>query len=205
MNSYSYLDIIESTIKDKRIIEAFKVIKREDFLPNDVKDYAHVDAPLPIGFGQTNSQPSLVAYMLKELELFEGAKILEIGTGCGFVTALLSYLVGPKGKVYSIEIIPELHEFAKKNIKKYDFTKNVRLICGSGYFGYKEGAPYDRIYVGASPPEIPKEIIEQLKDRGICVMPVGNYYQKLVKIKKENGNVKIEELMDVSFVPLVKS
>jgi protein-L-isoaspartate(D-aspartate) O-methyltransferase len=195
-----YIDIIKSTIKDKKIIEAFEKIKREDFLPEEVKKYAHIDEPIPIGYGQTTSQPSLIAYMLEQLELKKYHKVLEIGAGCGFLTAILSYLAK---EVIAIEIIPELYEFAKNNLKKYPFTKNVKLILGSGYFGYPEEAPYDRIIVSASPPEIPKEIIEQLKESGICIMPVGNLSQKLIKIKK-NKEVEIKELLDVSFVPLVK-
>ena len=199
-----YLDIIKNTIKNKKIIEAFEKIKRSDFLPKEIKDKAYLDIPLPLMDGQTASQPSLIAYMLKELDIKPGDKILEIGAGSGFVTALLSYLVGNKGKVYAIEINPKLYLFAKRNLEKYPFTKNVKLILGSGYFGYDKEKPYDKIYVGAAPPKIPKEIVDQLKVNGICVMPVGTYNQKLVKIIKKDGNIEIIPLMDVSFVPLVK-
>ncbi len=200
-----YLDIVKNTIKNKRVIEAFEKIDRKDFLPDEVKHKSEFDMPIHIMDGQTASQPSLIAYMLQELDIKPGDKVLEIGAGSGFVTALLSYLVGKNGKVYAIEINPRLYEFAKKNLKKYPFTKNVELILGSGYFGYDKAKPYDKIYVGASPPEIPKELIDQLKVGGICVIPVGVFDQKLVKIIKRNDDkIEIFPLMDVAFVPLVK-
>ncbi len=197
------MDIIRNTINDKRVIEAFEKIDRKDFLPKDLKNMSDQDVPLPIRDGQTASQPSLIAYMLEELNIKPGEKVLEIGAGSGFVTALISYLVGDKGKVYAIEINPKLYEFAKKNLKKYQFTKNVELILGSGYYGYAKAKPYDKIYVGAAPPEIPKELIDQLKEGGICVIPIGVFDQKLVKIIKKNEKIDIFPLMDVSFVPLV--
>ena len=199
------MDVIRNTIKDERVIEAFEKIDRKDFLPDEVKHMSDQDIPIPIKDGQTASQPSLIAYMLEELNIKPGEKVLEIGAGSGFVTALISYLVGDKGKVYAIEINPKLYEFAKKNIMKYSFTKNVELILGSGYYGYDKAKPYDKIYVGAAPPEVPKELVDQLKEGGVCIMPVGTFDQKLVKIiKREDGKIDVFPLIDVAFVPLIK-
>jgi len=139
----SYMDIIKNTVKDEKVIEAFEKIDRKDFLSNKVGYMSDQDIPIPIKNGQTTSQPSLIAYMLGKLNIKPGEKVLEIGTGSGFVTALISYLVGDKGRIYAVEINPELYKFTKENLEKYPFTKNIELIFGSGYYGYDKAKPYD--------------------------------------------------------------
>ncbi len=191
-------------IRSKRVEQAFRAVDRKDFVPDEYKEMAYFDKVIPIGYGQTTSQPSLIAQMLEELDIKPGMKVLEIGTGSGYVTALLSYLVGPEGKVISIERIPELAEFAKRNLSKYPFTKNVEIIVGDGTLGYPKEAPYDRIYVGAAAPEIPKPLLWQLKENGIMIIPVGpEYGQTLYKIIKKKDKIEKIPIEDVIFVPLI--
>ena len=127
-------------LKTPRIIEAFQKIKRVDFLPEDMKDLAELNEALPIGYGQTISQPLVVAFMLEQLEPKEGDKILDIGSGSGWTTALLAEIVGSKGKVIAIDIVPELVEFGEKNVAKYDFIKSgiAEFICADGSKGYQK-------------------------------------------------------------------
>jgi protein-L-isoaspartate(D-aspartate) O-methyltransferase len=183
----------------KKVIDAFRKVPRENFVLPEYKEFAYDDNPLPILKGQTISQPTTVMIMTDALEVKEGQKILEIGSGSGYQSAILSVLVGEKGKVYTTEIIPELAEFAKKNLKDY---KNVKVIKAKGV-GYKKEAPYDRIIVTAAAREIPFKLLEeQLKDSGIMIVPVGPpYLQRLLKIRKLK-KIKIEDLGDFMFVPL---
>ena len=196
-----YLKEIGS-IRSKKLEEAFLRYDRKEFLPEEYKKYAYIDEAVPIGYGQTNSQPSLVAYMIEELELKPGMKVLEIGTGSGYTTAIISYIV-EDGLVISIERKKELYEFAKKNLSKYNI-KNVELVLGDGSLGYPEEAPYDRIISWAAPHRIPNPWIWQLKDNGILISPVGpTYNQKLVKIRKKKEKLEKKVLVDVAFVPLI--
>ena len=146
------MSLIDDLIQDKWLessatIEAFKKIRREDFLPKDMKDLAELDEALPIGYGQTISQPLVVAFMLEKLEPKEGDKILDIGSGSGWTTALLGEIVGEKGKVIAVEIIPELKEFGEKNVAKYNFIERGRaeFIFADGSKGYEKEAPYKKI------------------------------------------------------------
>jgi protein-L-isoaspartate(D-aspartate) O-methyltransferase len=141
--------------------------------------------------------------MTEALEVEKGQKILEIGTGSGWQASILSYLVGEKGFVYSIEIIEELAEFAKKNLKKLGI-KNVEVVEKDGSEGLKEKAPFDRIIVTAACPDIPKTLIDQLKDGGIMVIPVGNLYlQDMLVVKKMKGKIEKKSIGSFMFVPLV--
>jgi protein-L-isoaspartate(D-aspartate) O-methyltransferase len=189
-------------IKDKRIIEVINSIPREDFLPESLKDYAYADTALPIGSGQTISQPSLVAYMTQLLELTGRERVLEIGTGSGYQTAILAALAH---EVYTIEIIRELHEEAKQALSKLGIG-NVQYKLGSGYEGWEEYAPFDRIMVTAAPPEVPPKLVEQLKDKGRMVVPVGDRDQtQILKLIIKSGNTMIEEDKSfVRFVPMVE-
>lgn len=176
------------------VIEAFKKVKRENFVLPQLKRRAYQDTALPYLCGQTISQPTTVMIMTDALSVKKGNKILEIGTGSGYQTAILAELVGSKGKIYTFDIIPEIIKQAKKNLKNY---KNVKVYCKDASNGYKRAAPYDRIIVTAGAQKIPKKLIEQLK--GIMVIPVGLYFQqKLMKVTKN----KKENLGDFVFVPL---
>lgn len=186
-------------IKSKKLLEAFKEVPRENFILPEYYNQAYADIPLPILSGQTISQPTTIMIMTQALEVEQKQKILEIGTGSGYQAAILSELVGKKGKVITTEIIPELVEFAKKNLKNY---KNVQVIKAEHEeLGYEREKPYDRIIATAACPEIPEKLIEQLKPRGILVAPVGKFTQEMLVIKKEK-QLKIENLGSFVFVPL---
>ncbi len=195
--------IKEGYLKTPRIIKAFKKIKRVDFLPGDVKDLAELNEALPIGFGQTISQPLVVAFMLELLEPKEGDKILDIGSGSGWSSALLSEIVGKKGKVIAVEVIPELMEFGKKNAGKYSFTKKriVDFICSDGSKGYEKEAPFDKILVSASAIEIPETWKEQLKTGGRIVAPINSSIWLL--LKKGENEFQETEYPGFIFVPLI--
>ena len=190
-------------LKSKNIEDALRKFKREFFIPPSMKHLAYRDFPISIGFNQTISQPSTVVAMTEALEVEKGQKILEIGTGSGWQASILSYLVGEKGFVYSIEIIEELAEFAKKNLKKLGI-KNVEVVEKDGSEGLKEKAPFDRIIVTAACPDIPKTLIDQLRDGGIMVIPVGNLYlQDMLVVKKMKGKIEKKSIGSFMFVPLV--
>jgi len=191
------------TIKDEKLLKAFEEVPREIFIRNGFEEEAYGDYPLPIGSGQTISQPTTVMIMTRALELKEGQKVLEIGTGSGWQAAIIGKIVGKKGKVITTEIIPELAEFAKNNIKKAKIN-NVKVINYDGSQGYKKEAPYDRCIITAACPEIPPLIIEQLKEDGILVAPVGSlaFGQNMIKLKKTSSGTETESLGSFVFVPL---
>ncbi len=187
----------ESEGISKDVIDAFKKVKREDFVLEKYKDMAYKDVALPIIKEQTISQPSTVILMTNALEVKKGMKILEVGAGSGYQAALLSKLVGDKGKVISVDIIKELVDFAKENLKKAKI-KNVEVVHGDGSLGYDKGAFYDRIIITAACPVIPSFVNKQLKKDGIAVVPVGARIQRMIKIKSG----RIMDLGDFVFVPL---
>ena len=222
-----YENLINSLIKDgylktPEIIEAFKAIDRADFVPEEYKSEAYVNAPLPIGFNQTISQPLTVAFMIELLEPKAGDKILDVGSGSGWTPALLAHITsggkssevglpniedteGKEALVFSLERIPELKEFAEKNIAKYGFVEKgiVKIIHADGSKGYKKEAPYDKIIAGAaSEADIPEAWKRQLKIGGRIVSPVGQSIIVLDKISKKDYNQK--EYFGFSFVPLVR-
>jgi len=187
-------------LNSSEIKKAFETIDRADFVLKDYKTEAYEDHPLPIGYSQTISQPTTVAFMLELLEAEEGQNILDVGSGSGWTTALLASLVGGKGKVTGIEIIPELAKLGQKNLGKYNF-KNAKIFLSDGRFEKKENAPYDRILVSASANEVPEELINQLKFGGVMIIPVVNTLIKLEKVK--DGLIKKEEFPGFAFVPLI--
>lgn len=198
-----YLNLIKSIIDEgvlrtPKIINAFKKVDRKDFVGLKNIKSAYLNAPLPIGKDQTISQPLTVAFMIELLSPEKGDKILEIGSGSAWQTAILAELVDEKGKIISIEIIKDLYEFAKNNLKKYKY-KNIKLIYGDGSKGYKKEAPYDGIIAGSAAKEIPKEFLNQLKKNGKLIMPIGTLLQKIVYIKKINQN-EFEEIDYPGFV-----
>jgi len=193
--------IQEGYLKTPRIIEAFRKIKREDFVPESLKNEADINAPLPIGYGATISQPLTVAFMMELLQPESGDKILDIGAGSGWQTAMLCHVVGDKGFVYAIERIPELMEFGKRNADKYKF-QNVKFICTDGTKGLEKEAPFDKIIAAASAEDIPIAWKEQLKIGGRLVTPVKSSIWLLVK--KSQDQFEEQEFPGFAFVPLIK-
>ncbi|TDA28202.1 MAG: protein-L-isoaspartate O-methyltransferase [Archaeoglobi archaeon] len=167
----------------EKVYNAIKKVPRHLFVPERYRAEAYVDTPLPIGYGQTISAPHMVAIMCELLDLKEGEKVLEIGTGCGYHAAVTAEIVGKSGMVVSIERIPELAEMARKNLSSLGYD-NIIVVVGDGSLGYAELAPYDKIYVTASAPDIPKPLIEQLKRGGRIVIPIGDTYQVLYVVEK---------------------
>jgi len=184
-----------------RVVEAMSRVPRELFVPEELRPMAYEDRPLPIGYGQTISAPHMVAIMCDLLDLHEGMKVLEVGGGCGYHAAVMAELVGPSGHVYSVERIPELVEMARRNLERAGY-RNVSMIAGDGTLGYSEQAPYDRISVAASAPDIPEPLKEQLRPGGRMVIPVGSYSQDLLVVTK-NHEIRVERAMGVIFVPLI--
>ncbi len=202
--------IRDGYLKMPEIIKAFKEIKREDFVLPKYKAMAGLSEPLPIGHSQTISQPLTVAFMLELLQAKSGDKILDVGSGSGWSVALLSEIVGPKGRVYGLERIPELAEFAERNINKYNFisSKQARIIEGDGYKGLPEYAPFDKIIVAAAAKEVPKNLFKQLKIGGRLVSPIGEVMstQDMVVIDKDrNGQTKEKRYPGFIFVPLINN
>ncbi len=192
----------EQVITDQHVLNAFKKVPREKFVLPKYKDEAYHDYPLPIPAEQTISQPTTVLIMTENLRVEKGQKILEVGTGSGYQAALLSVLVGNKGKIITTEVVPELFEFALKNLKSY---KNVQIMkVTQESLGYKKEAPYDRIIVTAALPEIPQTLYEQLKEGGIIVAPVGSEYsQELFAVEKiRKSLVNMKRLGMFQFVPV---
>ena len=194
--------IQNSTLKTPSIIQAFNKLDRKNFMPDKIKYLSDKDAALPIGYGQTISQPTTVALMLELLQPEPGQKILDIGSGSGWTTALLAEIVGPKGKIFAVELIPQLVEFGKKNVKNLGYT-NVEFILGNGSLGLKEQAPFDRILCSAAAPKIPLSLKKQLASRGRLVIPVGTLSQSLVLVKKgQNSDFSEEHYPGFVFVQL---
>jgi len=195
--------IRNGVLRSDEIIEAFLNIDRKDFVREEHFFEAYADYPLPIGQGQTISQPWTVAFMLELLNPRKKDKILDVGFGSGWTTALLAYIVGKEGKVYGIEINPEIFDFGKKNIEKYNFLKEKRVILkrGDGSQGWPEYSPFDRILVSAFAKEIPQSLIDQLNINGVLVIPDQNGINQI--IKKENGEIEKKYYYGFSFVPLL--
>jgi protein-L-isoaspartate(D-aspartate) O-methyltransferase len=186
-------------ISDPDVIDAMRNIDRENFIPENMQQHAYDDGPLPIGRGQTISQPYIVAYMAQLLDLEKSHIVLEVGTGCGYNAAVLSKIVS---HVYSIEIIEWLADFAQKNLKKASVS-NVTARFGDGYKGWPENAPFDRMMLTAAAPKIPEPLKEQLKIGGKILAPVNNAFQKLMLLeKKSQHEFEEEKLIPVRFVPM---
>ena len=186
-------------IRDPRVLEAMRTVPRHLFVPPAEEASAYDDRPLPIGSGQTISQPYVVAFMAEQLRLTGKEKVLEIGTGSGYSTAILASLAA---RVYSIEIRPELAHEAKERLAKLG-VKNVELKAADGYRGWPEEAPFDAILVTAAPERIPPPLLEQLAPEGRMVIPVGAFYQELKVIKRQGGGYSEKSVLPVRFVPFV--
>ena len=189
-------------VQDPDVIKAMRTVPRHLFVPAEFRDQAYSDTPLPIGEGQTISQPYIVAYMTEALELKPGDRVLEVGTGSGYQAAILAELAG---EVYTIEIIPVLGSRAEKTLEEMGY-ENVWVRVGDGYKGWPEKAPFDAVIVTCAPEEIPRTLVEQLKEGGRIIIPVGKEYsvQSLVRGVKKGGKIEILDRLPVRFVPMVK-
>ena len=194
------IDCLSQEIRDKRVLSVMSRVPRELFVPSDYRYAAYEDMPLSIGYGQTISQPFIVALMTQALKLKGGEKVLELGTGSGYQTAILAGLVN---RVVSIERVPQLAESARQVLEKLGYT-NIEIHTAVGALGWPDGAPYDAIIVTAGAPSVPDALLEQLALGGRLVIPVGSRWeQDLLRVtKRKKGNV-VESLGGCRFVPLI--
>lgn len=190
-------------ISDPATIQAMEKVERHLFVPPEQERRAYADGPLPIGFGQTISQPYIVAYMTETLKLTQNDVVLEIGTGSGYQAAVLSEIVD---QVYTIEIIPELYKASSARLKALGYH-NIHVINSDGYHGHPDKAPYDAIMVTAAAEFVPPPLIQQLKEGGKMIIPVGTPFgtQRLMLLEKKEGKVKSRNLLYVRFVPFTRS
>ncbi|NWF51440.1 MAG: protein-L-isoaspartate(D-aspartate) O-methyltransferase [Ignavibacteriaceae bacterium] len=189
-------------IRNKPTLDAMKKVPRHKFVPPNNIDKAYNDSPLPIGYGQTISQPYIVAYMTEVIDPKPGQKVLEIGTGSGYQAAVLAEIVD---SVYTIEIITELYNSSEKRLKELGY-KNVICKNADGYYGWKQAAPFDAIVVTAAAEHIPPPLIEQLKDGGKMIIPVGSPFlnQTLILVEKNGKEITTTSLLPVRFVPFTR-
>jgi protein-L-isoaspartate(D-aspartate) O-methyltransferase len=190
-------------IGNTAVLAAIRATPRHVFMPADVAAHAYADRPAPIGYGQTISQPYIVAFMTEALDLKKEHRVLEIGTGSGYQAAILSQLTK---EVYTIEIVPQLAASATETLKRHGY-KNVFVKHGDGYQGWPDKAPFDRIMLTAAPPELPQALVQQLKPGGKLIAPVGRsgLDQELIVVEKAtDGKVTKRSVLPVRFVPMVK-
>jgi protein-L-isoaspartate(D-aspartate) O-methyltransferase len=188
-------------IKDEHVLAAMAKVPREEFIPADQRGEAYQDGPLPIGYDQTISQPYIVAFMTEQLQPKPDDRVLEIGTGSGYQAAILANLVA---NVYTIEIVEPLARTAEATLQRLGY-KNVHLKVGDGYKGWPEEAPFDAIIVTCAPDNVPQPLIDQLKDGGRMVIPVGERFaQQLYLLEKKNGQLKESVTLPVRFVPMLR-
>ena len=188
-------------ILDERVLQAMANVPRHLYVPEALRDLAYSDGPLPIGFEQTISQPYIVAFMTELLELYPDDKVLEIGTGCGYQTAVLAEI---SKRVYSVENIEPLYLVARERLRGFGYLNRVHLKHGDGWLGWAEEAPFDRILVTAAAEHIPEGLTHQLTSTGRIVIPVGRDVQTLMVGEMHEGKLKTRSTLAVRFVPLVK-
>ena len=202
----------EGYIRSEHVKRAMLRVPRELFVPEGLRHMAYEDTPLPIGHGQTISAPHMVAMMTEFADLEPGMRVLEIGAGSGYHAAVIAEVVAPSdlprdqwGHVYTVERIPELAEYARRNLDRAGYADRVTVILGDGTKGYPSAAPYDRIIVTAAAPEVPKPLLEQLKPGGKIVIPIGDRYMQYLYIveKLSDGRIKARSVTPCLFVPLI--
>jgi len=186
-------------IKDNKVLEAMGKVARHLFVPEEMKDLAYQDEPLPIGKGQTISQPYIVAFMTEALKLSGNEKVLEIGTGSGYQTAILAEIAR---EVYTVELIPELSRRAQSVLNELGYT-NIHYLIGDGSRGWPEESPYEAILVSAAPATIPEPLVDQLKVGGRMIIPVGTDFQELALVTRKKEGWDEDRLIGVRFVPLI--
>lgn len=201
-NSMVASQLENRNIRDESTLQAMRKVPRHRFVPKEQQRYAYEDRPLPIGYGQTISQPYMVAFMTEVIKPQKDFKVLEIGTGSGYQAAVLAEIVD---KVYTVEIVPELANQAEKRFEDLGYS-NVKTIDSDGYFGWEEFAPFDAIVVTAAAEFIPPPLISQLKEGGKMVIPVGSPFlvQTLILVEKKKGKTTTKSLFPVRFVPFTR-
>jgi len=188
-------------IKDERVLAAMAKVPREEFVPADARVEAYEDGPLPIGYDQTISQPYIVAFMTEQLRPKESDRVLEIGSGSGYQAAVLAELAAD---VYTIEIVEPLAKSAEATLQRLGYN-NVHIKVGDGYKGWPEEAPFDAVIVTCAPEKVPQPLVDQLKDGGRMVIPVGERFaQQLYLLEKKNGQLKESVTLPVRFVPMLR-
>ncbi len=193
-------DLKGRDIRDPKVLEIMGRVPRHLFVPKSLQDRAYADHPLPIGEGQTISQPYIVAWMTQILQIQPGERVLEVGTGSGYQAAVLAELTD---SVFTIEIRPGLAQMAARRLKQLGYEK-VKVKSGDGYFGWEENAPFDVVMVTCAANHIPPPLIKQLKENGRLILPLGSttYFQTLTLLTKKNGQTDVQHLLGVSFVPM---
>jgi protein-L-isoaspartate(D-aspartate) O-methyltransferase len=188
-------------VKDERVLAAMAKVPREEFIPVDTRADAYEDGPLPIGYDQTISQPYIVAFMTEQLRPKPGDRVLEIGSGSGYQAAILAELVAD---VYTIDIVEPLAKTAEATLQRLGY-KNVHIKVGDGYKGWPEEAPFDAVIVTCAPEKVPQPLVDQLKEGGRMVIPVGERFaQQLYLLEKKNGQLKESVTLPVRFVPMLR-
>jgi len=190
--------IVKRGVTDSLVLAAMRKVPRHEFVPESYRGYSYADEPLPIGEGQTISQPYIVALMTETLKLNRDSKVLEVGTGSGYQAAVLAEVAA---SVYTIEIVESLCREATVTLASLGY-KNVHVRCGDGYRGWPEEAPFDAIIVTAAPDHIPQPLVDQLKPGGKMSIPVGDVYQELMLITKTESGVVEQSILPVRFVPM---
>jgi len=194
--------LVARGINNERVLAAMGKVPREEFVPLDLRTETYEDGPLPIGHGQTISQPYIVAFMTERLREKPSDRVLEIGTGSGYQAAILAELVSD---VYTIEIVQPLAKTAEATLQRLGY-KNVHIKMGDGYKGWPEEAPFDAIIVTCAPDKVPQPLVDQLKEDGRMVIPVGERFaQELYLLEKKNGQLKESVTLPVRFVPMLRS
>jgi len=193
--------LISRGISDARVLEVMAKVPRHLFVPDEIRQYAYADSALRIGYGQTISQPYIVAFMTQAAALRPDDRVLEIGTGSGYQAAILAEIVK---EVYSIEILEPLYNESRERLEKLGYA-NVTIKCADGYAGWKEKAPFDAIIVTAAPAEIPQALVDQLAIGGRMVIPVGEFFQSLFLLTRTESGIEKKSLLPVRFVPMVHS
>ncbi|MDH3364664.1 MAG: protein-L-isoaspartate O-methyltransferase [Thermoplasmata archaeon] len=200
--------LVDSLIRRGYIVssiveEAMRRVPREEFVPARIKGDAYVDTPMPIGAGQTISAPHMVAIMVEKLDLKQGHRVLEVGSGSGYHAAVVAEAIAPGGHVFTIERIEPLARFAEDNLKRTGYD-DVSVFVGDGSKGLREHAPYDRIFVACGAPDIPVPLIDQLADNGLMLVPVGNrMYQDLIRVERKGDSIIRQNYGGCVFVPLI--